>query len=70
MSTDSYDGSEPVDDDHGSFGAMRIILALVFGGILVMIFGAMAREHVRITPIRRRRGPVLTVEEAIRLRPQ
>ena len=55
-------------EDSG-FSFIRIMLVLLFGGIVVAIFGAMARDRIRIVPIRRRRGPVMTVEEAIRMRP-
>jgi hypothetical protein len=57
------------DTDAAPYSLLRIVLMVVFGGLIVAIFGAMAREHVRIVPVRRRRGPVLSVEEAIRLRP-
>jgi len=69
MTTETYEDEEPSGGDHANLTLMRIILMILFGGILVACFGAMAREHVRFSPVRRRRGPLLTVEEAIRLRP-
>ena len=56
-------------EEHAKLISMRIILALVFGGLALAIFGAaVVRERGgRTLPFRRPR-PLLTVEEAVRWR--
>ena len=55
-------------EEHAKLTPMRIILALVFGGLALAIFGAaMVRERGGRISLRRHR-PLLTVEEAVRWR--
>jgi hypothetical protein len=56
-------------EEHAKLTPMRIILALVFGGLALAIFGAaVVRERGgRSLPFRKSR-PLLTVEEAVRWR--
>jgi hypothetical protein len=54
-------------EEHAKLTPMRIILALVFGGLALAIFGAaVVRERGGRIPFRRPR--LLTVEEAVRWR--
>ena len=55
-------------EEHVKLTPMRIILALVFGGLALAIFGAaVVRERGGHIAFRRHR-PLLTVEEAVRWR--
>jgi hypothetical protein len=60
---------EPAED-HGKLVAMRIILTILFGGVLMVLFRVFAQERVAFDMPRRRRRPLLTVEEAVRWRPE
>jgi hypothetical protein len=54
-------------EEHAKLISMRIILALVFGGLALAIFGAaVVRERGSRIPFRKPR--LLTVEEAVRWR--
>jgi hypothetical protein len=49
---------------------MRIILTILFGGLLMVLVRVFAQERVTFDMPRRRRRPLLTVEEAVRWRPE
>jgi hypothetical protein len=60
---------EPAED-HAKLMAMRIILTILFGGLLMVLVRIFAQERVTFDMPRRRRRPLLTVEEAVRWRPE
>jgi hypothetical protein len=62
------DGASP-GEDRGNLSLMRIILVIFFGGIAAALLGAVYVRD-RSKPVRRKIGRLLTVEEAVRLRPE
>lgn len=55
-------------EEHAKVTPMRIILALVFGGLALAIFGAAVVRERGGHSIPFRKPRLLTVEEAVRLR--
>jgi len=68
MSADITGAYDDEDEDHARFTLMRIVLTILFGGLLMLLLGAVATNRP-ITQLPRRRRPLLTVEEAVRWRP-
>jgi hypothetical protein len=67
MSIDIDTGSDASGEEHASLSAMRIVLILLFGGLLMGLLRTVTRGRTGFDTPRRRR-PLLTVEEAVRLR--
>jgi len=59
----------PPAEDHAKLMAVRIILTILFGGLVMVLLRIFARDRV-IFEMPRRRRPLLTVEEAVRWRPE
>ena len=53
----------------GNTTLVPIILTILFGGLIMMLFRAIASDRLAFEGPRRRR-PLLTVEEAVRWRPE
>ncbi len=69
MSTDINNVDDPPAEGYGTILAMRIILTILFGGLIMVLFRAIASDRLAFEGPRRRR-PLLTVEEAVRWRPE
>src|SRR5882672_12470315 len=69
MSTDINNFDDPPDEGYGTILAMRIILTILFGGLIMVLFRALASDRLAFEGPRRKR-PLLTVEEAVRWRPE
>jgi hypothetical protein len=69
MSTDINNVDDPSGEGYGTILAMRIILTILFGGLIMVLFRAIASDRLAFEGPRRRR-PLLTVEEAVRWRPE
>lgn len=67
MSTDTNDAGDASFYDRANLTPMRIALILLFGGLLMGLLRTVAGGRSRLQAPRRRR-PLLTVEEAVRLR--
>jgi hypothetical protein len=67
MSIDINNAGEASLYDRANLTPMRIVLILLFGGLLMGLLRTVAGGRPRLQAPRRRR-PLLTVEEAVRLR--
>ena len=66
--------AENIDDDASGedfvrLTFIRVVLTILFGGLLMVLFRAMTQDRSIIERPRKRR-PLLTVEEAVRWRPE
>ena len=69
MSTDIDNVDDSSGEGYGTVLAMRIVLTILFGGLIMVLFRAIANDRVAFDGPRRKR-PLLTVEEAVRWRPE
>ena len=69
MSTNIDNVDAPSGAGYATILAMRIILTILFGGLIMVLFRAIASDRVAFDGPRRKR-PLLTVEEAVRWRPE
>ena len=67
MSTDTNDGIDASGEDRANLTPMRIVLILLFGGLLMGLLRTVAGGRAPFQTPRRKRH-LLTVEEAVRLR--
>ena len=61
MSTDINNVDDPSGEGYGTILAMRIILTILFGGLIMVFFRAIASDRLAFEGPRRRR-PLLTVD--------
>jgi len=67
MTTDTNDSVDASGDGRANLTPMRIVLILLFGGLLMGLLRTVAGGRTPFQTPRRKR-PLLTVEEAVRLR--
>jgi hypothetical protein len=69
MSTENLGGDDPSSEDFARLTFVRIVLTILFGGLLMVLFRAVTQDRPILERPRKRR-PLLTVEEAVRWRPE
>ena len=63
------DSGAPAVEDYARLGIMRIVWTILLGALVTLLFGAVVvRDRAKLG--RRKMGRLLTVEEAVRWRPE
>jgi len=68
MSTQDFN-DDASSEDFVRLTFLRVVLTILFGGLLMVLFRAVTQDRSLIERPRKRR-PLLTVEEAVRWRPE